>query len=224
MDWLTKWPCCSVRSMAQLLQRAASGTVRDSGCSSRSDNSCLNDRFIFSWSSVWSLVIQISPIWIWTSIDFTYIHNLFLLKFVILFTIPHRPLCFGLRLFISVLTLVKVRLCNPSGITNNIIITIAIVLCFPHRLPSLIILSVLFNDAVECRKEVKAASNSYEMICETNLMHQLWFINQHLAQHVSGTIMPLFRSPKPYITAYGFQHLMCWLKSWEAGRQVVCTV
>jgi hypothetical protein len=27
-----------------------------------------------------------------------------------------------------------------------------------------------------------------------------------------------------YITAYGFQHLMCWLKSRDAGRQVVCAV
>jgi hypothetical protein len=135
-DWLTKWPCCSVRSVAQLLQRAASGTVRDSGCSSRSDNSCLNDRFIFRWSSVWSLVIQISPLWIRTSIDFTYIHNLFLLKCILLFNVPHRALCCGLRLFISVLTLVKVRLCEPSGIAINIITTITIVLCFPHRIPS----------------------------------------------------------------------------------------
>jgi len=147
--------------MAQLLQRAASGRVRDSGCSSRSDNSCLNDRFIFSWSSVCSLVIQTSPFWIRTSIDFTYIHNLFLLKFILLFTIPHRALCYGLRLFISVLTLVKVRLCEPSGITNNIIIITTIVLSFPHRLPSyLIILCVLFNDAVDCRKEVKTTSNN----------------------------------------------------------------
>jgi len=95
-----------------------------------------------------------------------------MLQFILLFTIPHRPLCFGLRLFISFLTLVKVRLCKPSGITNNIIITITIVLCFPHRLPSsFIILTVLFNDAVECRKKVKAASN--EMICVTNFMQQL---------------------------------------------------
>jgi len=50
-----------------------------------------------------------------------------------------------------------------------------------------------------------------EMICETNLMQLLWFINQHLAQHVSGTIMPIFRSARLYMTAYGFQHLVCWL-------------
>jgi len=39
------------------------------------------------------------------------------------------------------------------------------------------------------------------MICETNLVHQLWFINQPL-DHVSGTIIPIFRSARPYITAY----------------------
>jgi len=44
------------------------------------------------------------------------------------------------------------------------------------------------------------------------MMQQLWFINQHLAHYVSGTIMPIFRSERPYITAYGFQHLMCWLE------------
>ena len=64
----------------------------------------------------------------------------------------------------------------------------------------------------------------YEMVCETNVIQQLWFINQPLAQHVSGTIMTIFRSARPCIAAYGFQHLMCWLESWEAGRQVVCTV
>jgi len=41
---------------------------------------------------------------------------------------------------------------------------------------------------------------------------------------VSGTIVSIFRSAGPYITAYGFQHLMCWLESWGVGRQVVCTV
>jgi len=50
-------------------------------------------------------------------------------------------------------------------------------------------------------------------------MQQLWFINRPLVQHVSGTIMPIFRSARPYITANGFQHLMCCLESWEAGRQ-----
>jgi len=34
------------------------------------------------------------------------------------------------------------------------------------------------------------------------------FINNSLTQHVSGTIMPIFRSAIPYIAAYGFQHLM----------------
>jgi len=41
-----------------------------------------------------------------------------------------------------------------------------------------------------------------------------------LAQHVLG----IFRSARPYITAYGFQHLVCWLVSWESGKQAVCAV
>jgi len=45
-----------------------------------------------------------------------------------------------------------------------------------------------------------------EMICETNLMQQLWFINKPLPQHVSGTIVTIFRSARPSVTAYGFQH------------------
>jgi len=45
-----------------------------------------------------------------------------------------------------------------------------------------------------------------------------------LAQHVSGIIMPIFRSARPYFTAYGFHHVMCWLVSWGAGKQAVCTV
>ena len=36
--------------------------------------------------------------------------------------------------------------------------------------------------------------------------------------------MPIFRSARLYTTAYGFQHLKCWLESWDARRQVVCTV
>jgi len=44
-------------------------------------------------------------------------------------------------------------------------------------------------------------------------MQQLWFINKPLTQHVSGTIVPIFRSGRPYTTAYGFQHLMCWLET-----------
>jgi len=56
------------------------------------------------------------------------------------------------------------------------------------------------------------------MICATNLMEQLCFINQPLAQHVSGTIMPIFRSARPYITAYGFQHLMCTVCTRPASR------
>jgi len=45
-----------------------------------------------------------------------------------------------------------------------------------------------------------------------------------MTQHVSGTILPIFRSARLYITAYGFQHLRCWQESWDAGRQAVCTV
>ena len=45
-----------------------------------------------------------------------------------------------------------------------------------------------------------------------------------MTQNVSGTIVPIFMSARPYITAYAFQHLMCWQESWDAGRQVVCTV
>jgi len=37
-------------------------------------------------------------------------------------------------------------------------------------------------------------------------MQQFWFINQPLAQHVSGTIMPIFMSARSYISAYGFQN------------------
>jgi hypothetical protein len=55
-------------------------------------------------------------------------------------------------------------------------------------------------------------------------MQQLWFINNPLAQHVSGIIISIFRSARPYITAYGFQHLMWWLVSWGTGKQAVCTV
>ena len=54
--------------------------------------------------------------------------------------------------------------------------------------------------------------------------NKLWLINNPLAPHVSGIIMLIFRSARPYITAYGFQHLMCWLVSWEARKQTVCTV
>ena len=54
--------------------------------------------------------------------------------------------------------------------------------------------------------------------------NKLWFIVNPLAQHVSVIIMPIFRSVGPYITAYGFQHLMCSLVSWElleAGRMPI---
>jgi len=34
----------------------------------------------------------------------------------------------------------------------------------------------------------------------------------------------ILRSARLYTTAYGFQHLKCWQESWDAVRQVVCTV
>jgi len=55
-------------------------------------------------------------------------------------------------------------------------------------------------------------------------MQQLWFIDKQLAQHVSGTIVPIFRSEGLYTTAYGFRHLKGWQESWDPGRQVMCTV
>jgi hypothetical protein len=55
-------------------------------------------------------------------------------------------------------------------------------------------------------------------------MQQIRFINDPLTQHVSGTIMPILRSARPYIAAYFFQHLSCWLEPWGAGKQAVCTV
>jgi len=36
--------------------------------------------------------------------------------------------------------------------------------------------------------------------------NKLWSINNPLAQHVSGIILPIFRSARPYFTAFGFQH------------------
>ena len=36
----------------------------------------------------------------------------------------------------------------------------------------------------------------------------VWFINKSLTQHVSGTIVPIFRTARLYTTAYGFQHLI----------------
>ena len=37
--------------------------------------------------------------------------------------------------------------------------------------------------------------------------NKLWFINNPLAQHVWSIIMPIFRSARPYVTAYGFSAL-----------------
>ena len=51
-------------------------------------------------------------------------------------------------------------------------------------------------------------------------MQHLRFINNPLTQHVLGTIMPVFRSARMYIAAYGFQHLILLagaLGSWEVG-------
>jgi hypothetical protein len=63
------------------------------------------------------------------------------------------------------------------------------------------------------------------MICETNLMQQLWFIKQPLAQHVSGTIMPIFREREAVYYRIWFPALNALagvLGSREAGR--VCCV
>ena len=40
------------------------------------------------------------------------------------------------------------------------------------------------------------------------MQQSLNFINNPLTKHVSGTIMPIFKSARPSIAAYGFQHLM----------------
>ena len=40
-------------------------------------------------------------------------------------------------------------------------------------------------------------------------MQQLLFINNPLAQNVSGIIMPIFRTARPYITAYGVPCALC---------------
>jgi hypothetical protein len=37
-------------------------------------------------------------------------------------------------------------------------------------------------------------------------MQQLWSIDKPITQHVSGSIVPIFRSVRLYNTAYGFQH------------------
>jgi len=34
-------------------------------------------------------------------------------------------------------------------------------------------------------------------------------MNNLLPKHVSGILMPIFRSARQYIIAYGLQHLMC---------------
>jgi len=45
-----------------------------------------------------------------------------------------------------------------------------------------------------------------------------------MTEYVSGTIVPILRGARLYNTAYGFQHLKCWLESLDAGRQVVGNV
>ena len=44
------------------------------------------------------------------------------------------------------------------------------------------------------------------MTCVTNWMQQLWFINNQLAQHVSGIIMSIFNNAKIFITAHILKH------------------
>ena len=38
-------------------------------------------------------------------------------------------------------------------------------------------------------------------------MKQLWFIDKAITQHVSGTIVPIFRSARLYTTAYDLSEL-----------------
>jgi len=49
-------------------------------------------------------------------------------------------------------------------------------------------------------------------------MQQLQFIDKPMTQHVSGTIVPIFRSAILYTTAYGFRHLK--VLAWVLGRRV----
>jgi hypothetical protein len=49
---------------------------------------------------------------------------------------------------------------------------------------------------------------TYSTQCEYTWIGNGKVENNPLAQHVSGIIMPIFRSARPYITAYGSQHLM----------------
>ena len=53
-------------------------------------------------------------------------------------------------------------------------------------------------------------------------MQQLWFINNPLAQHVLGSIMPIFRSARLYRTAYGFQHLICFPAPQDTSQHIKC--
>ena len=68
-------------------------------------------------------------------------------------------------------------------------------------------------------------------------MQQLWFIDKTITDHISGTVVPIFRSARLYTTACGFQHLKVLagvlgrrqagrVHRVEAviGRQIVCTV
>jgi len=62
---------------------------------------------------------------------------------------------------------------------------------------------------------ISTTLSSYEMICETNLMQQLWFINKPLTKHVSGIIMPIFRSSRTYITP-------CLTASKDSNQRIKC--
>ena len=52
----------------------------------------------------------------------------------------------------------------------------------------------------------------------------LMFIIDHLAQHVSGIIMPIVRRTRLCTTTYGVQHWLCWLWSCGAGSKTLCTL
>ena len=56
----------------------------------------------------------------------------------------------------------------------------------------------LKSDKDKCKLCVRSTRfNNYDLL------------NNILVQRVSGIIMPIFRSVRPYNIAYGFQHLMC---------------
>jgi len=52
----------------------------------------------------------------------------------------------------------------------------------------------------------------------TNFMQQLWIIDKPMTQHVSGIIVPIFRSARLYIWFSAFKVLAGVFGCWQAGR------